>query len=205
MGAVLTPSDTKAVADVAHRAGVPAHLDGARIFNAAVALEVPASALTKDVDSVSFCLSKGLSAPVGSLLCGGREFIDRARKYRKMVGGGMRQAGVLAAAGIVALNEGVGRLAEDHANARRLAQRLATVPGLRMDPAQVQTNILILDTDPFNARDVVARMDAHGVKANPVGPSRFRLVTHRMVTAADVDDAADRIARAVREVVGGRV
>ena len=120
-GGVLTPEDTAKVASVAHAAGASVHLDGARIFNAAVALEVPVRELVKDVDDVSFCLSKGLSCPVGSVLCGSQEFIDQARKWRKMIGGGMRQAGVLAAAGLVALDGMIDRLAEDHANARQLA------------------------------------------------------------------------------------
>ena len=123
-GGVLTPEDTKRVADIAHAAGAKVHLDGARIFNAAVSLEVPASELVKDVDDVSFCLSKALSCPVGSVLCGSKEFIEDALKWRKMVGGGMRQAGVLAAAGLVALDSMVERLADDHANARRLAHGL---------------------------------------------------------------------------------
>ena len=123
-GGVLTPEDTKSVCDVAHEAGVPVHLDGARIFNAAIALEVPAAALVREVDDLSFCLSKSLSCPVGSVLVGSQEFIDNARRWRKMLGGGMRQAGVLAAAGLVALDTMVDRLAEDHQNARRLGPRL---------------------------------------------------------------------------------
>ena len=133
-GGVLTPQDTRQVAEVAHAAGAKVHLDGARIFNAAVSLEIPASELAKDVDDVSFCLSKGLSCPVGSVLCGSQEFIDGARRWRKMVGGGMRQAGVLAAAGLVALDTMVERLAEDQANARRLARGLADIEGLDVDP-----------------------------------------------------------------------
>ena len=133
-GGVLTPDEIGSVAEVAHSHGVPVHLDGARIFNAAVCLKTPAVELAKDVDDVSFCLSKGLSAPVGSLLCGSHEFVDAARKWRKMVGGGMRQAGVLAAAGLVALETMVDRLAEDHAHVRRLAEGLAQVPGISLDP-----------------------------------------------------------------------
>ena len=135
-GAPLTADDTKSVADIAHRHGVPLHLDGARIFNAAVALETPVTELTKHADSVSFCLSKGLSCPIGSVVCGSEEFVKEARKWRKMVGGGMRQVGVIAAAGIVALDNMVERLNDDHANARRLAQGLAQIPGIDIDPGR---------------------------------------------------------------------
>ena len=140
---VQTPEDTGKICEVAHAAGASVHMDGARIFNAAVALEVPAAELVKDVDDVSFCLSKGLSCPVGSVICGSREFIEQARRWRKMVGGGMRQAGVLAAAGLVALDTMIDRLAEDHANARLLAQGLANIDGLQVDPESIQTNIVI--------------------------------------------------------------
>src|SRR5215472_48552 len=129
-GAPLSASHTKAVADVAHRHGVLVHLDGARVFNAAVALDVDVRELTAPVDSVTFCLSKGLAAPVGSVLCGSKDYVETARKYRKMLGGGMREAGIIAAAGIVALTTMVDRLAEDHANARLIADRLAEIPGI---------------------------------------------------------------------------
>src|SRR5919109_1489667 len=133
-----------AVAAVAHEAGVPVHLDGARLFNAAVALKRPAAEFARHVDSVTFCVSKGLAAPVGSVICGSAEFVERARRWRKMLGGGMRQAGVLAAAGIVALERMVDRLAADHANARRLAEAVAAMPGLSVDLDSVQTNIVII-------------------------------------------------------------
>ncbi|MBI4571377.1 MAG: low-specificity L-threonine aldolase, partial [Chloroflexi bacterium] len=134
-GGVLTAEETAAVARIARRHGVAVHLDGARIFNAAVALGVAPSELAAQADSVTFCLSKGLSAPVGSLVCGSAEFVQRARRMRKMVGGGMRQAGVIAAAGIVALETMVDRLAEDHEHAQLLARGLAQLPGIRIDPA----------------------------------------------------------------------
>src|ERR1700675_1105975 len=143
-GTCCTPEDIAAVAAVAHEAGVPIHLDGARLFNAAVALGRPVRDFTRDVDSVTFCVSKGLGAPVGSVVCGGAAVIGRARRIRKMLGGGMRQAGVIAAAGIVALERMVDRLAEDHVNARRLAEGLAGLPSLRIDLTSVQTNIVIL-------------------------------------------------------------
>ena len=144
-GAVLTPEDTKAVADVAHRNEIPLHLDGARIFNAAVYLETPVSELVKDADSVSFCLSKGLSCPIGSVLCGSHELIERAHRWRKVLGGGMRQVGVVAAAGIVALDGMVERLAEDHTNARRLSRGLAGIPGISIDPDGNHTNLVFFD------------------------------------------------------------
>src|SRR5213594_1868407 len=142
-GTCCTPEEIGAVAAIAHGAGVPVHLDGARIFNAAVALRRPASDFAGHADSVTFCLSKGLGAPVGSVICASRELIARARRVRKMIGGGMRQAGVIAAAGIVALERMVDRLAEDHANARRLAEGVAKLPGIAVDPGAVQTNIVI--------------------------------------------------------------
>src|SRR5712692_7241148 len=146
-GTCCTPEEIEAVAAVAHGAGVPVHLDGARLFNAAVALRRAASDFARHVDSVTFCVSKGLGAPVGSVVCGPAEFIARARRIRKMLGGGMRQAGVIAAAGIVALERMVNRLAEDHANARTLAEGVARLPGMRIDLASVQTNIVIFRVD----------------------------------------------------------
>ena len=142
-GTCCTPEEIGAVAAVAHDASIPVHLDGARLFNAAIALQRPARDFVRDVDSVTFCVSKGLGAPVGSVICGSAELIDKARRVRKMLGGGMRQAGIIAAAGIVALERMVDRLAEDHANARALAEGLAKLPGLSVDLASVQTNIVI--------------------------------------------------------------
>ena len=133
-GATLTQDDMKAVADVAHANGIPVHVDGARIFNAAVSLEAPVSELVKDVDSLTFCLSKGLSCPIGSIIVGSEDYIMEARRWRKMVGGSMRQVGVIAAAGLVALDSMVERLAEDHSNARKLANGLAEIPGISIEP-----------------------------------------------------------------------
>ena len=196
-GAVLTPDYTSSVAALAHRHGLHVHLDGARIFNAAVALGVPASDLARDVDSVCFCLSKGLSAPVGSLLCGSADFLEGARKWRKMVGGGMRQAGVIAAAGVVALRTAVDRLAEDHASARRLARGLRDIPGLLVPPT-VPSNIVVFESSlTVSGADLARQMDARGVKVGSRGKDRFRAVTHRMISPADVDEALNRIERAV--------
>ncbi|MSQ16866.1 MAG: low-specificity L-threonine aldolase [Dehalococcoidia bacterium] len=205
-GGVQTPEDTKRVADVAHAAGVKVHLDGARIFNAAVALEVPASALAEDVDDVSFCLSKALSCPVGSLLCGPQEFVEEARRWRKMVGGGMRQAGVLAAAGLVALDTMIDRLADDHANARRLAQGLANIPGLRLDPERMPTNIVIFEVDEAVAKgpEFIRALLQAGVKVTYPGQQSIRMVTHRHVSSQDVDEALARVSGVVRGLRGAR-
>ena len=203
-GGVMTPQDTKAVVEVAHAAGAAVHLDGARIFNAAVALEVPAAALTQDVDDVSFCLSKALSCPVGSVLCGSAEFITRARKWRKMLGGGMRQAGVLAAAGMVALDTMVERLADDHANARRLAAGLANIDGITVDPDGVQTNIVIFEVDQDKvgeARSVIAALREDGVLVSHSREQSLRMVTHRQVDSTDVDEALARVNGTVRRLV----
>ena len=199
-GAVLDVSQMGAVADVARRHGVSVHLDGARIFNAAVACGVEARALTAAVDSVTFCLSKGLSAPVGSVLCGGKDYIEIARKYRKMLGGGMRQAGVIAAAGIVALTSMVDRLAEDHENARVLAEGLAELPGIQLDPKKVRTNIVIFDvTAPLGADGLVRSLKSVGVLCNVASPGRIRMVTHHGIVRTDVE----RAIRCARDVLGG--
>ena len=201
-GQVLTPEDTKAVCDVAHAAGVPVHLDGARIFNASVALEVPAVELTRDVDDLSFCLSKSLSCPVGSVLVGSQDFIDRAKRWRKMLGGGMRQAGVLAAAGLVALDTMIDRLAEDHQHARRLAQGLANIEGLSVDPDSIQSNIVFFDVDEDlgTAADLIAALKEQGVLVSYPGKQSIRMVTHRHITPEDIEEALSRTSAAVRDV-----
>lgn len=198
-GGALTVDETRAVCDVAHDYGIPVHLDGARIFNAAVYLETPVQELVKDVDDVTFCLSKGLSAPVGSMLCGSQEFITEARRWRKMVGGGMRQAGIIAAAGIVALETMVERLAEDHANARRLSQGLAQISGVIHDPETVQTNILFFDVDPKlgSMAEFARRMGEEGVKVHFVY-GRIRMVTHRHIIPADVDTILAAVSKVVK-------
>ena len=201
-GMVLTPEDTSKVAEVAHAAGASVHLDGARIFNAAVALEVPAAELVKDVDDVSFCLSKSLSCPVGSVLCGSREFIEDARKWRKMVGGGMRQVGVMAAAGLVALDTMIDRLADDHATARKLANGLANVHGLSVDPDRIQTNIVIFEVDPAvaTAQELIGALDREGIKVTYPGEQSIRMVTHRHIDSSDVDEALSRVSKVVKNL-----
>ena len=181
----------RAVGDIARRHGLKIHVDGARIFNAAVALGAKVDQLAAEADSVSFCLSKGLAAPVGSVVCGTRDFISQARRARKVLGGGMRQAGVLAAAGIVALNEMVDRLAEDHANARKLAAGLAEMPGLSIDPSLVKTDIVYFEVkrDNLTVEELVQRLEGHGVRMLPVGPGRIRAVIHYHITSDDIDFA----------------
>lgn len=192
-GTFQIPAYMASVGEFAHARGLKVHVDGARIFNAAVAQGVDVKALTGPVDSVTFCLSKGLCAPVGSVLCGSREFIAGAQRWRKHLGGGMRQAGILAAAGIVSLNEMVERLAEDHARARRLAGALAIHPQLVLDPGSPATNMLFMNlADGFerNADEVADALRERGVLAGVTGKRRFRLVLHYWISDADVEKTA---------------
>lgn len=203
-GVALTVEYTRAVSELARAHGLSLHLDGARIFNAAVAQAVPASDLAGPADSVSFCLSKGLCAPVGSLLCGSSDFVFRARRIRKQLGGGMRQAGVLAAAGIVALENMIERLAEDHARARMLAQGLASIPGLSLDAGTPFTNMVFLQLKegfPFSAQEFAARIEQQGVLVGAIGKDRFRLVTHYWVDDAAAERAVQVFRQAMQEAV----
>ena len=188
-GAVLPVSYMQAVGELARQHGLRYHLDGARLFNAAVGLNVDVRTLVADCDSVTFCLSKGLAAPVGSVIVGNREFIQQARRNRKVLGGGMRQAGILAAAGIVALNEMVDRLAEDHANARRLGEGIAALPGIRLDPFTVRTNIVIftLDRPDLAPQQLADRLAQQGIRLFAIGGQRLRAVTNYHVTSQDID------------------
>jgi len=200
-GAVLTVDYTNEVCNLAHKHGLRVHLDGARIFNAGVALGVPASALAQNADSVSLCLSKGLSAPVGSLVCGDRHFVEHARKFRKMLGGGMRQAGVIAAAGMVALETMIDRLAEDHANARRLAQGLMGIRGIRLAQEEIPTNIVMFHLSPgLSVVEFMKGLDKAGVKVGLRDGRPFRAVTHRMVSSSDIDEALARIEAVCRKL-----
>lgn len=196
-GVVLSLDYMGAVQALARERGLLVHLDGARLFNAAVALGVEAHVLTRYVDSVQFCLSKGLAAPVGSILAGEADFIARARRVRKMAGGGMRQAGIIAAAGIVALEQMVARLAEDHANARNFAEGLATFPQLAIERATVQTNIIRFT---LNARPAttgfVRALAERGVLVSDIGQGVVRAVTHYGIEAGDIEEALE-IVRAV--------
>jgi threonine aldolase len=191
-GLCLTPAYTRQVCDFAHARGLAVHLDGARVFNAAVAQGVAAKDLAASVDSVTFCLSKGLCAPVGSVLCGSKAFIAKAHRLRKMLGGGMRQAGILAAAGIVALETMVGRLAEDHTRAKKLAAGLKRFPGLALEAGTPATNMVFFSLLPevkASTESVVEKMRDYGVFIDAAGKRRIRLVTHYWIDDAGVKQA----------------
>jgi threonine aldolase len=199
-GGTVTPVETfNSLCDHVHDAGLPVHLDGARIFNASVALGVPVAQLTAKADTVMFCLSKGLGAPVGSMLVGKADVIDRGRLYRKALGGGMRQAGVLAAAGLIALQHSPSKLAGDHANAKILAQAAAQIPGFKLNPANVQTNIVICDITgtSMTSRELSALLRNYGVLADGVGPDQLRFVTHLDVSRMECEKAAAILASAL--------
>jgi threonine aldolase len=203
-GGTVYPTDSvDQICREAHERGLVVHMDGARIFNAAVALGQHVRRITRDCDSIQFCLSKGLGAPVGSLVVGTRSFVESCRRYRKMLGGGMRQAGVLAAAGLVALNRGPGRLHEDHENARRLAERLSTIPGVGLDPESVQTNIVIfaLSSSGASSAAFLDAISARGLLAVPVDAKRVRMVTHVDVSREEVDRAADIVDDVMKESI----
>jgi threonine aldolase len=196
-GLALLPEQMDSVCEPVRERGIPVHLDGARVFNAAVALGVDVRELTINVDSVMFCLSKGLCAPVGSMVAGSQEFIGRARRNRKMVGGGMRQAGVLAAAGIIALTEMVDRLAEDHENARMLAEGLTGMKGIRLELHGIQTNMVFftLLADGIAPAELRSAMEGEGVKFGYYGGGLFRAVTHHGIEEEDVQHAVDAFQR----------
>jgi threonine aldolase len=214
MGQPLTPDYTAAIAAVAHERGVPVHVDGARFWNAVVALGVPATALAGPVDSVTFCLSKGLSCPIGSVVVGDRDFVWRARRARKLVGGGMRQVGILAAAGLIAIGDGpdgmIERLAEDHANARRLAEGIAELDGVaspggtaqptpgRLDPARARTNFVVFRVERDRAAFLEA-LRARGILMVDYPHGQVRAVTHYGITAADVDATIGAVREALAE------
>jgi len=191
----------------ARRLGIPVHLDGARIFNAAASLGIPAAAIARLADSVMFCLSKGLAAPVGSMVAGDAAFIHRARKMRKLMGGGMRQAGILAAAGIVALTEMVPRLSDDHRQARRLADALAAQPELELAPDRVDINMVFVHFRPGCGTEpgvrFVAALHRRGILTYPPEGGRVRFVTHHDVTAADIDRVIASLEPALAEVRAG--
>ena len=198
-GAVLPVATMQATGALARKHGLAFHLDGARLFNAAVALNVDVAELVAPCDSVTFCLSKGLGAPVGSVVVGSHAFIEEARRARKIVGGGMRQAGVIAAAGIVALTQMVERLADDHANAHRFADAIAGVPGISLDPASVQSNIVIFEVDhpTVSPEQLVDELWEQGVWTFAIGGKRVRAVTNYHVSVDDIDNAAQAVAAAL--------
>ncbi|PYR64776.1 MAG: low specificity L-threonine aldolase [Acidobacteria bacterium] len=191
-GTVYPTKLSEEICERAHDAGIRVHLDGARIFNAATYLGEDVADMTKKFDSIQFCLSKGLGAPVGSMIVGSREFIERCRSIRKMLGGGMRQAGVLAAAGLIALEKGSKRLQVDHDHAKLLATGLAAIPGITLNPAKVQTNIVIfnLKTSGWSSSDFLQTLAKRDVLAVPVDNERVRMVTHLDVDRNDVEKAA---------------
>ncbi len=202
-GTVWSPSQIKALYDFAKTRDLNVHMDGARIFNAAIAQNLDVRELTRHVDSLMFCLSKGLSAPVGSLVVGSREFVDRARRCRKMLGGGMRQAGIIAAPGIIAIEKMVDRLKDDHENAKLLARGLSKVEGISLDLDRVQTNIVPYDVSDLriNANEWTAKMRDFGVKAGAVQAGRVRMVTHRGIEKEDIEyalEVAEKVARQIR-------
>jgi len=199
-GTVYPPEVANEICDRAHELGLPVHLDGARIFNASVALGKPVRELTAKFDSLMFCLSKGLGAPVGSLLLGTKDFIARARSARKALGGGMRQAGVLAAAGLIALEKMPARLGEDHANARVLAEGIANIAALSIDMKTVQTNIVVVEVAPklMTAAELSRRLGEKGVLAGPISAQAIRFVTHMDVDRAACERAVEIIAGVCR-------
>jgi threonine aldolase len=201
-GTLYTLEQLDAIAEVAVQNGMRIHLDGARLFNAALATHTTVGVLARHADSVCICLSKGLGAPAGTVLCGSAGFIEEARRYRKMLGGGMRQAGVLAAAGLYALEHNIDRLAEDHAKAKRLALGLAQINGIQLDPDSVQTNIVLFDVNGtgLGGEALVQRLAAEGVLLIEFGPATVRAVTHMGLSEADIDQAVEIIARFLRKV-----
>ena len=192
-GRVFPQRDVEAIAEAAHARALSLHLDGARIWNASVATGCRPATLCEPVDSVSACFSKGLGAPVGSVLAGETDFVARGHRYRKMLGGGMRQAGILAGACLYALDHHVERLADDQDNARALAQALSIVDGLRCDPARVETNIVVFEVPSPGAPDFVVRSAEQGVKLTAIDRRRVRAVTHLDVSAADIHEAVRRL------------
>jgi threonine aldolase len=195
-GTITPPAVFDEICDNTHALGLPVHLDGARVFNASEALGVPVAKLTAKADTVMFCLSKGLGAPVGSLLVGGAELMDRGRIYRKALGGGMRQAGILAAAGLIALEQGPQKLKQDHANARFLAQGLAQIPGVKIDPDKIQTNILICEISGtgMDSTRLSRKLAERNVLANGVTPQLIRFLTHLDVSREQCAQALEVVA-----------
>lgn len=203
-GPAVELSHIAAVAELAQAHRLPVHLDGARIFNAAIALETTPKTIASYADTVSFCLSKGLAAPVGSLLCGSHEFIGRARRMRKVLGGGMRQAGIIAAAGIVALETMVERLADDHLNARALAEGLGLIAGINVCPVKRRTNMVVFDLDggADESRKFTDALRERGVLVGARGPNSFRAVTHYAIERREIDRAVSAASEAAAEAFG---
>jgi len=198
-GRALSPDQMKAMADAGHEKGLNVHLDGARLFNAAVALGVPAVKLTENVDTATFCLSKGLSCPIGSVVVGSKDFIEEADRWRKMLGSGMRQVGIVAAAGIVALDSMIDRMQEDHDAARHFASRLAEMNGIQVDPEHIQTNIIRFSVPEHKGDEIAARLKEEGVYING-GDSDLRVVTHYGVSKQDYEFAISAFDRVMKSI-----
>ena len=198
-GTIISPKITEEICQLAHQYNIFVHLDGARIFNAAVALNIKPDILVEDVDSVMFCLSKGLSAPIGSILAGSKEFIQKARKNRKLLGGGMRQAGILAAAGIIALEKMIERLEEDHRNARTLGEGLAKIEEIRVDLETVQTNMVYFDLKEsgIDTYQFLPKLAKYNILGSPRPPTKVRLVTHYGISEEDIYTTIE----AIKEIV----
>jgi threonine aldolase len=201
-GTIVTPSQIEAISKVAKAHRLRLYMDGARIFNAAVALKIDVKQFTRHVDNLMFCLSKGLSCPIGSLVVGTEEHIQKARRIRKILGGGMRQAGIIAAPGIIALEKMIDRLEDDHHNARLLAEGLARIEGLKVDRKTVQTNMVMFDVDGLGVKtDVfVKKLKEHGVLAGSISKTRIRMVTHRGIEKEDIEKALAAIEETVKEL-----
>jgi threonine aldolase len=202
-GGVVSPIEViDEICDNAHSLGIKVHMDGARVFNAACYLNKPVREIAAKADTIMFCLSKGLGAPVGSMLAGTAEAIGRGRLFRKRLGGAMRQAGVLAAAGLIALEQMPSRLAEDHANARFLAEAIAALPGIRLDPAKVQTNIVIFDVTGtgLSSTEFAARCASHGLRVSTANPACVRMLTHCNASRGDCERAIEILREAFRDI-----
>ncbi len=200
-GTALSREEIKVMADAGRHHGLRVHMDGARLFNAAVALETPAAELAADADSVGFCLSKGLACPIGSVLAGDADFIEEARRWRKMLGGAMRQVGVIAAAGVVALDSMIDRMADDHANARKLASAIAEMPGVDIDLSTVETNIVRFGVPAHKGMEIQSRLKDEGVLING-GDSDLRFVPHYGIDSEDIDIAINAMDKVMAEVAG---
>jgi threonine aldolase len=200
-GTCLTAKQTRELASKAKSYDMKVHVDGARIFNAAIALGTDVRDLTREVDSVTFCLSKGLSCPLGSIMAGSREFIERARKCRQMLGGAMRQAGVIAAPGLIALETMIGRLRDDHENAKRLAEGLVKM-GIKIDMERVQTNMVLIDVKQLgtNSIEFISQIEKEGIKASNYGPTTVRMVTHRGIEKDDIQYALNVVHRTIEQI-----
>ena len=204
-GAIITPDQIRAISDVAKAHGLRLYMDGARIFNATVALKVDVQEFTRHVDNLMFCLSKGLSCPVGSVVVGTREFIDKAREIRKVLGGGMRQAGIIAAPGIIALEKMIDRLEEDHMNARRLAEGIAKIEGISVDLDCVQTNMVLFDVGGLGVADelFLSKLKENGVLALTNAKNKVRMVTHRGIEKEHIEKAITAIEKVAKELSHG--